>query len=242
MNLKYKVLTFLFVLVFNTLQAQDKELLDSRIKNYLAEESSQVKGFRKIVSWDLKMNVYTEFFTRMPRTNYFIVNSTGDTVTRQNALFAVSILSCGFEPRFNLIQNDKNAFGIKLSTFLNLSAVGHSISDGFMHGSQGVYVFFGRGFSGPFNNLDESGFAISSGLLSVFAPFVWDGKERDNFLNQFTPLPGSENYTKRMSYMPTVQFDFYRNRPANKRQKVTSLTAGYFSKSYFLRFSFGYSF
>lgn len=230
-----------FVLVAFTQQgkAQDKELLDARFKKYEKPDKSKFSKYRQIFSWDWKFSYATEF-TGKPARNYSLIYKPfGDTVTRNSSLTVASLASVGFEPRWNLRQRGKNAFGVKLATHVNWSFVEHPITEGLLHGSQACYLFYGRGYAGPFNDFSARGFAISVGLISVFAPiFSFDGRRKD-YLDIYTPLPGSKSITNKMFILPVLQFDLYNNHPLKSRPSVMSVALGYLNGNYMFRFNFG---
>jgi hypothetical protein len=240
----YRLLyTAFFVMSFvNITQAQDTDLLDARFKKYAKPDRSKFSKFRQVFSFDWKFSYATEFYGKRSREYSFVNNTTLDTFSLKSAMGASSVMGFGFEPRWNLYQYDKNSFGVKLATHVNLSIVEHNLTDGGLHGSQAVYFFYGRGYAGPYNDLSDRGFAINLGLISVVAPIFGFKDRKESFLESYTPLPDSRSYLRRMVVLPVIQFDLYNNNPLKIRAGVMSITAGYLNGSYLFRFNFGLPF
>lgn len=229
--------------ISSIVQAQDTDLLENRFKKYAKAEKSKLSKSRQMFSWDWKFSFITDFFGTLPRTYEYMNNETGEIYTSTNqTTIPASMFGVGFEPRWNLFNRDQNAFGIKLATHANFSFVQHMLTEGVLHGSQGFFLFYGRNYGGPFNNISESGFAISAGMVSVFAPIFGFSEKRDFFLENYTPLPGSRSYASQVYFLPAIQFDLYSNSPLRTKPMVTSITLGYSGRSYLIRFNFGLPF
>ena len=240
--MKKLLATLLFILtIVSFVQCQDTDLLDNRFKSYMKKELSKLSKSRQMFSWDWKFSFITDFFGTLPRTYKYMDNETGEIYTSTNqTTVPASMFGVGFEPRWNLFNRDQNAFGIKLTTHANFSIVQHMLTEGVLHGSQGVFLFYGRNYGGPFNNISESGFAVSAGMISVFAPIFGFSESRNFFLENFTPLPGSKSYASQVYFLPAIQFDLYSNSPLRTKPMVTSITLGYSRRSYLIRFNFGF--
>jgi hypothetical protein len=223
--------------------AQDNNLLDNRFGKYFEPEKSKLPKDRQVFSWDWKFSLYTEFFGRRQRDYTMLLNSSMDTVVRNKAINTVSLMSVGFEPRWNLSQRGKNVLGIKLAAHFNFSFTNeHPFVEGIFHTSQAVFLFLGQGYSGPYNNISPHGFAVNAGFINVFSPLITLGKSKKEFYEFYTPLPGSESLTRTIFFLPAVQFDYYSNNPLRFRPVVMSITAGYLNGTYLLRCNFGLPF
>ena len=236
---KILFITILGFAYFQNVNSQDTDLLDARFKKYAKPDRSKLSKHRQIFSWDWKFSYATDFFGTLEREYSFINNTTLDTFSRRDNVTAISLMSAGFEPRWNLRQYNKNALGIKLATHINFSMTQHTITEGVLHGSQAAFVFFGRGYAGPYNDFSERGFAINLGVISVMAPIFGYKESKDRFEEFYTPLPGSKSYARRLFFLPVMQLDLYNNNPLKNRPTVMSITAGYMSGTYLFRFNFG---
>lgn len=223
--------------------AQDTDLLDARFKKYFKPEKSKLSKNRQVFSWDWKFSYGTEFFGKGRRDYFMLENSSSDTISWNSGINTVSLMSAGFEPRWNLRQHGKNAFGIKLATHFNFSVTDeHPFAEGMLHASQAVFLFYGRGYAGPFNDFSPRGFAINVGFINVFAPIITFEASRKDFHELFSPLPGSRSVTNTLYFLPAIQFDLYNNNPLKHRPGVMSITAGYLNGTFLFRYNFGLPF